>query len=90
MNRNGEPVEVGGGHLALTGDWPARTLGIWGDPERYRQQYWSKWDEATYFPSDGAKRSEDGYLTLLGQVDDGRRRYSARSIASLIRSPSKR
>ena len=44
--------------------------GIWGDPERYRQTYWSKWDAGTYFPADGAKRAEDGYLTLLGRVDD--------------------
>ena len=44
--------------------------GIWGDPTRYREQYWSKWDESTYFPSDGAKRSADGYFTLLGRVDD--------------------
>jgi acetyl-CoA synthetase len=44
--------------------------GIWGDPDRYRQTYWSKWDEQTYFPADGAKCAEDGYYTLLGRVDD--------------------
>jgi acetyl-CoA synthetase len=44
--------------------------GIWGDPERFKQTYWSKWDIGTYFPADGAKRSEDGYVTLLGRVDD--------------------
>ena len=44
--------------------------GIWGDPERYTQTYWSKWDAQTYFPADGAKRDADGYFTLLGRVDD--------------------
>jgi acetyl-CoA synthetase len=41
---------------------------VWGDDERYRQTYWSKWD-GVYFPGDGAKR-EDGYLWILGRVDD--------------------
>jgi acetyl-CoA synthetase len=44
--------------------------GIWGDPERYKQTYWSKWDVSTYFPADGAKRDEDGHITFLGRVDD--------------------
>jgi acetyl-CoA synthetase len=44
--------------------------GIWGDPQRYVDTYWSKWDAGTYFPADGAKRSADGYFTLLGRVDD--------------------
>ena len=43
--------------------------GIWGDPERYEQQYWSKWP-GIYFTGDGAKRDEDGYFWLLGRVDD--------------------
>jgi acetyl-CoA synthetase len=42
---------------------------IYGDDERYRETYWSKWD-GIYFPGDGAKRDEDGYLWLLGRVDD--------------------
>jgi len=45
----------------------ART--IWGDDERYRKVYWSKWKN-TYFPGDGAKRDEDGYFWILGRVDD--------------------
>jgi len=63
-------VRSGGGFLAITYPWPAMLRGIWGDPERYRQQYWSRWDISTYFPADGAKRGPDGYLTLLGRVDD--------------------
>jgi acetyl-CoA synthetase len=43
--------------------------GIWGDPDRFVKQYWSKWD-GIYFTGDGAKRDEDGYFWLLGRVDD--------------------
>ena len=65
-----EDIKVGGGLLALTHPWPAMLRGIWGDPERYQLQYWSKWDNQTYFTADGAKRGADGYFTLLGRVDD--------------------
>ena len=43
--------------------------GIYGDPDRYRQTYWSKWD-GIYFPGDGAKKDKDGYFWILGRVDD--------------------
>jgi len=69
-NAEKEEIKAGGGFLAITHPWPAMLRGIWGDPERYRQTYWSKWDDATYFPADGAKRAADGYITLLGRVDD--------------------
>jgi acetyl-CoA synthetase len=61
---------VGGGLLAITGAWPARTLGIWGDEQRYLETYWSKWDRNTYFPGDGAKRDDDGLFWIMGRVDD--------------------
>jgi acetyl-CoA synthetase len=44
--------------------------GIYGDPERYVRQYWSRWTDDIYFTGDGAKRDEDGYFWLLGRVDD--------------------
>jgi acetyl-CoA synthetase len=69
-DQSGSPVEVGGGFLALTRPWPAMLRGIYGDPERFVTQYWSKWDRATYFTGDGAKRDEDGYYWVLGRVDD--------------------
>lgn len=69
LNEKGESVGVGGGYLALTAPWPAMLKGIYGDDERYRKQYWSKWD-GIYFAGDGAKRDKDGYLLLLGRVDD--------------------
>ena len=67
LNDAGEPVDAG--YLALTRPWPAMLRTIYGDDQRYRRQYWSKWDGA-YFAGDGAKRDEDGYLWLLGRVDD--------------------
>ena len=70
LNEAGDEVEVGGGYLAIRGGWPARTLGIWGDEQRFIKTYWSKWDRDTYFPGDGAKRDADGYLWILGRVDD--------------------
>ena len=69
-NARKEPIEVGGGFLAVTHPWPAMLRGVWGDEDRYVSQYWSKWDKETYFPADGANRTSDGYLTLLGRVDD--------------------
>jgi acetyl-CoA synthetase len=66
----GHPVGVpGGGYLVLTRPWPAMLRGIWGDPERFRDTYWSRF-EGRYFAGDGAKRDEDGSYWLLGRVDD--------------------
>ncbi|NIM00092.1 MAG: acetate--CoA ligase [Acidobacteria bacterium] len=70
LDEAGTEVPVGGGYLAIRGGWPARTLGIWGDEQRFIDTYWSKWDRNTYFPGDGAKRDEDGFFWILGRVDD--------------------
>jgi acetyl-CoA synthetase len=70
-NADGTSIEgVGGGLLALTKPWPAMLRGIYGDPERYEKQYWSRWTPDIYFTGDGAKRDADGYFWLLGRVDD--------------------
>ena len=61
---------VGGGLLALTRPWPAMLRGIYGDPDRYVKQYWSRWTPDIYFTGDGAKRDQDGFFWLLGRVDD--------------------
>lgn len=58
-----------GGILAIKHPWPSMLRGIWGDPERFRQVYWSRFDGA-YFPGDGTKVDEDGYFWLLGRIDD--------------------
>jgi acetyl-CoA synthetase len=59
----------GGGYLVLKKPWPSMLRGIYGDPERYRSIYWSRFP-GMYFPGDGCKRDEDGYYWLLGRVDD--------------------
>jgi acetyl-CoA synthetase len=69
LDEGGNRVEVGGGYLAILSPWPSMLRGIYGDPERYQKQYWSKWP-GIYFTGDGAKRDEDGYFWLLGRVDD--------------------
>jgi len=62
-------VSNGGGYLTLTRPWPGMLRGIWGDPDRYQETYWSRF-EGRYFAGDGAKLDDDGYLWLLGRVDD--------------------
>ena len=69
LDGEGHEVGVGGGYLAITSPWPGMLRTIWGDDERYRRQYWSKWPDV-YFPGDGAKRDDDGYFWILGRVDD--------------------
>jgi len=70
LDETGRPVKEGGGYLAITRPWPAMMQTIYGDPERYVQTYWSKWDARTYFPGDGARRDRHGNFWLLGRVDD--------------------
>ena len=69
VDESGNRVEHGGGYLTLTRPWPGMLRGIWGDQERYRETYWSRFD-GRYFAGDGAKLDDDGYLWLLGRVDD--------------------
>ncbi len=69
VDEGGATVDKGGGYLTLTRPWPSMLRGIYGDPDRYRQTYWSRF-EGKYFAGDGAKVDEDGYLWLLGRVDD--------------------
>ncbi len=69
LDGEGKEVKVGGGYLAIPTPWPGMLRTIWGDDERYRQTYWSKWKNI-YFAGDGAKRTEDGYFWILGRVDD--------------------
>jgi acetyl-CoA synthetase len=66
----GKRIDTGGGLLTLTRPWPAMLRGIYGDPERFVKQYWSRWPDGAYFTGDGAKRDEDGFYWLLGRVDD--------------------
>jgi acetyl-CoA synthetase len=61
--------EVDAGYLAIRRPWPGMLRGIYGDAQRYKDTYWSKWD-GWYFAGDGAKRDRDGYYWILGRVDD--------------------
>ena len=70
VDENGNPVAPGqGGLLVLTKPWPAMLRTIYGDPDRYVQQYWSRFPNL-YFTGDGCKKDQDGDLWLLGRVDD--------------------
>jgi len=69
-NEKGETLPTGGGLLTLTRPWPSMLRGIYGDPDRYVKQYWSKWTSDIYFAGDGAKLDTDGFFWLLGRVDD--------------------
>ncbi len=70
VDDTGAPVpNGGGGYLVLTEPWPSMLRGIWGDPQRYQDTYWSRFEQ-TYFAGDGAKKDEDGDIWLLGRVDD--------------------
>jgi len=70
VDEGGKDIEQGGGILAVKSPWPSMLRGIWGDEKRYKDTYWSRWDGKYYFSGDGAKKDEDGYLWLLGRIDD--------------------
>ncbi len=88
----GQRVEHGGGYLTLTRPWPGMLRGIWGDPERFVETYWSRFP-GRYFAGDGAKLDDDGYLWLLGRVDDvmnvsGHRISTTEVESALVSHPS--
>jgi acetyl-CoA synthetase len=70
LDEHGKPVKDGEeGYLVLTRPWPAMLRGIYGDPDRYVQQYWSKYP-GKYMTGDSARRDQDGYYWIIGRVDD--------------------
>src|SRR6202008_2087186 len=70
MTRDGKPVAANeGGYLVIKRPWPSMLRTIWGDDERYRQQYWSKLD-GIYFAGDLARRDKDGYSGKMGRIHD--------------------
>ena len=88
----GNRVDVGGGYLTITEPWPSMLRGIWGDPERYMETYWSEYP-GRYFAGDGAKIDEDGYIWILGRVDDvmnvsGHRISTAEVESALVDHPA--
>jgi acetyl-CoA synthetase len=89
-----EGTELGLNHaglLVIDQPWPGMLRGIWGDPDRYKETYWSKFD-GIYFAGDGAKFDEDGNIWLLGRVDDvmnvsGHRLSTAEIESALVSHP---
>ncbi|MEO6913015.1 MAG: acetate--CoA ligase [Candidatus Baltobacteraceae bacterium] len=70
VNDQGESVPLGGGgYIVLTAPWPGMLRGIWGDDERYRQTYWSKFPHR-YLAGDGCRRDTQGYYWFMGRIDD--------------------
>jgi acetyl-CoA synthetase len=70
VDDNGVAVPNGhGGYLILDKPWPSMLRGVWGEDERYKETYWSRFD-GIYFAGDGAKLDNDGAIWLLGRVDD--------------------
>ena len=70
VTKEGAPVPVGsGGYLVIRKPWPSMLRGIYGDSARYVEQYWSQLP-GTYFTGDGARQDEDGYIWVMGRVDD--------------------
>ncbi len=93
VDDRGDEVGIpGGGYLVLDQPWPAMLRGIWGDDQRYRDTYWSRFEDR-YFAGDGAKRDQDGYFWLLGRVDDvmnvsGHRISTTEVESALVSHPS--
>ncbi len=89
VDDSGESVPNGhAGYLVIKKPWPSMLRTLYGDPERYKDTYWSKFP-GMYFPGDGAMRDDDGYLWLLGRVDDvmnvsGHRLSSAEIESALV------
>ncbi len=93
VDDSGMPLEEGAGLLAITEPWPGMLRGIWGDPDRFVETYWSKFADVEggpwYFAGDGARLDGDGDIWLLGRVDDvmnvsGHRLSTAEIESSLV------
>jgi acetyl-CoA synthetase len=93
VDLNGHPVAAGQeGFLIVRRPWPSMLRTIWRDPDRYRSQYWGRMP-GVYFTGDAARRDSDGYITVLGRVDDvmnvsGHRLSTMEIESALVRHPS--
>lgn len=93
LNEAGEPVAANEeGYLVLKRPWPSMLRTLYGDPERYVRQYWSKY-QGVYLAGDSARRDEDGYFWIIGRVDDvlnvsGHRLGTAEVESALVSNPA--
>ena len=71
VDTDGNPTAANeGGLLVIRRPWPSMLRTIYGDPERYKENYWARFDGRYYFAGDGARRDEDGYFWVMGRIDD--------------------
>jgi acetyl-CoA synthetase len=70
LTEDGEDAGTDQGLLAIKRPWPGMLRTLYRDDERYKDTYFSKWDETTYFVGDAARKDEDGYFWIIGRVDD--------------------
>jgi acetyl-CoA synthetase len=93
VDEKGKPVGPNqGGKLIIRQPWPSMLRGVWGDPKRYKETYWSEVKHA-YFTGDGCRRDEDGYFWIVGRIDDvlnvaGHRIGTAEVESALVSHPS--
>jgi acetyl-CoA synthetase len=93
VDLHGKPVAANQeGFLIIRKPWPSMARTLWGDPERYRQQYWGK-IEGVYLAGDATRRDEDGYFWILGRIDDvmnvsGHRLSTMELESALVRHPA--
>ncbi len=93
VDEAGNPVKEGGGYLVSRKPWPSMLRTIWGDDERYRKTYFGRWGDSVYVTGDGARIDRNGYLWLLGRVDDvlnvaGHRIGTAEVESALVEHPA--
>jgi len=70
VDDEGQSITEKEGYLVIKSPWPGMLRTIYGDEERYKRTYWSKYNNKMYFSGDGARRDADGYIWVLGRVDD--------------------
>jgi acetyl-CoA synthetase len=93
IDLNGKPVPPDAeGYLVIRRPWPAMLRTLWGDPKRYEEQYWSR-VPGVYFTGDAARRDKDGYIWVLGRVDDvmnvsGHRLSTMEVESALVKHPA--
>lgn len=93
VDEEGQPVEPGnGGYLVIRKPWPSMLRTVWGDDERFRNTYFGKF-EGVYLPGDGAHKDKDGYIWILGRIDDvinvsGHRIGTAEVESAMVSHPS--
>jgi acetyl-CoA synthetase len=93
VDDHGNPVPKGsGGKLVIRKPWPSMLRGLWGDPERYQQVYWTE-IPGSYFTGDGCRQDKDGYFWIVGRIDDvlnvaGHRIGTAEVESAIVSHPS--